>query len=290
MKNDILTISLSKVKINNNRFSFSENTQNKGVNCDLINANQRFNQEPNFNTIDSKKSNNSYLFLKQKKNNVEVNNKSLNNHFKIKHSNNFLPVLPRSVRNNNDNKKNIIFQQNRQNKIEIKKRPELIINPISLYLNTESNEKKNSNRNLSLRNKIKDEFMERVKDYRKRLREQMIKRSIFQYSRSNNYLNSFQNLKVDKDFSQEKKQEKEKEKNEKEFNYNQNNKYIFKMNENVDTALNLFYNKLKKSRILAYKRGKSYNNYSNFNSERNLSNSNNTNESRNNKFFTINSK
>ena len=116
----------------------------------------------------------------------------------------------------------------------------------------------------------------------------MIKRSIFQYFRSNNYLNSFQNLKVDKDFSQEKKQEKEKEKNEKEFNYNQNNKYIFKMNENVDTALNLFYNKLKKSRILAYKRGKSYNNYSNF--ERNLSNSNNTNESRNNKFFTINSK
>jgi hypothetical protein len=269
MKNDILTISLSKVKINNNRFSFSENTQNKGVNCDLINANQRFNQEPNFNTIDSKKSTNSYLFLKQKKNNVEVNNKSLNNHFKIKHRNNFLPVLPRSVRNNNDNKKNIIFQQNRQNKIEIKKRPELIINPISLYLNTESNEKKNSNRNLSLRNKIKDEFMERVKDYRKRLREQMIKRSIFQYFRSNNYLNSFQNLKVDKDFSQEKK-------------------YIFKMNENVDTALNLFYNKLKKSRILAYKRGKSYNNYSNF--ERNLSNSNNTNESRNNKFFTINSK
>lgn len=288
MKNDILTISLSKVKINNNRFSFSENTQNKGVNCDLINANQRFNQEPNFNTIDNKKSTNSYLFLKQKKNNVEVNNKSLNNHFKIKHRNNFLPVLPRSVRNNNDNKKNIIFQQNRQNKIEIKKRPELIINPISLYLNTESNEKKNSNRNLSLRNKIKDEFMERVKDYRKRLREQMIKRSIFQYFRSNNYLNSFQNLKVDKDFSQEKKQEKEKEKNEKEFNYNQNNKYIFKMNENVDTALNLFYNKLKKSRILAYKRGKSYNNYSNF--ERNLSNSNNTNESRNNKFFTINSK
>jgi hypothetical protein len=289
MKNDILTISLSKVKINNNRFSFSDNTQNKGVNCDLINANQRFNQEPNFNTIDSKKSTNSYLFLKQKKNtNVEVNNKSLNNHFKIKHRNNFLPVLPRSVRNNNDNKKNIIFQQNRQNKIEIKKRPELIINPISLYLNTESNEKKNSNRNLSLRNKIKDEFMERVKDYRKRLREQMIKRSIFQYFRSNNYLNSFQNLKVDKDFSQEKKQEKEKEKNEKEFNYNQNNKYIFKMNENVDTALNLFYNKLKKSRILAYKRGKSYINYSNF--ERNLSNSNNTNESRNNKFFTINSK
>ena len=288
MKNDILTISLSKVKINNNRFSFSDNTQNKGVNCDLINANQRFNQEPNFNTIDSKKSTNSYLFLKQKKNNVEVNNKSLNNHFKIKHRNNFLPVLPRSVRNNNDNKKNIIFQQYRQNKIEIKKMPELIINPISLYLNTESNEKKNSNRNLSLRNKIKDEFMERVKDYRKRLREQMIKRSIFQYSRSNNYLNSFQNLKVDNDFSQEKKQEKEKEKNEKEFNYNQNNKYIFKMNENVDTALNLFYNKLKKSRILAYKRGKSYNNYSNF--ERNLSNSNNTNESRNNKFFTINSK
>ena len=288
MKNDILTISLSKVKINNNRFSFSDNTQNKGVNCDLINANQRFNQEPNFNTIDSKKSTNSYLFLKQKKNNVEVNNKSLNNHFKIKHRNNFLPVLPRSVRNNNDNKKNIIFQQYRQNKIEIKKMPELIINPISLYLNTESNEKKNSNRNLSLRNKIKDEFMERVKDYRKRLREQMIKRSIFQYSRSNNYLNSFQNLKVDKDFSQEKKQEKEKEKNEKEFNYNQNNKYIFKMNENVDTALNLFYNKLKKSRILAYKRGKSYINYSNF--ERNLSNSNNTNESRNNKFFTINSK
>ena len=143
------------------------------------------------------------------------------------------------MRNNNDNKKNIIFQQNRQNKIEIKKRPELIINPISLYLNTESNEKKNSNRNLSLRNKIKDEFMERVKDYRKRLREQMIKRSIFQYFRSNNYLNSFQNLKVDKDFSQEKKQEKEKEKNEKEFNYNQNNKYIFRMNENVSTFISI---------------------------------------------------
>ncbi len=290
MQNDVLTINLSTIKLRKIKVpSIEHATQNKSTNTTstLIYSNQRFNynnnyEDADFKTIKTRKNINSY-FVKN------PTQKILEFKKEIKSRNrNILPILSNNYRSVKP--KQTLFDNIKTNKIKIRKQKqrELVINPVSLYLITLANENKNKSLSRNKGIKIKDEFLERVKDYRKRLREQMIKRSIFQYSRSNNYLNSFQNLKVDKDFSQEKKQEKEKEKNEKEFNYNQNNKYIFKMNENVDTALNLFYNKLKKSRILAYKRGKSYNNYSNF--ERNLSNSNNTNESRNNKFFTINSK
>ena len=126
--------------------------------------------------------------------------------------------------------------------------------------------------------KIKDEFLERVKDYRKRLKDQMIKRNKFQYSHSNNSLNKSQSQR------KEKEPDKEKENNEMVFNYNQNNNYIFNMNENVDKALNIFYNKLKNPKIIRYDREKS-----NLYQEKNISNLSGQ-EIYQNKFHTINIK
>ena len=112
----------------------------------------------------------------------------------------------RSVRANKE-KSHIIFDQLKPNQIKIKKKKELIINPVSLYLFTLSNEKNKkklySNKNKG--NKIRDEFLERVKDYRRRLKEQMIKRNKFQYSHSNNSLNNSQNQKGKKSLSKKKK-------------------------------------------------------------------------------------
>ena len=159
-----------------------------------------------------------------------------------------------------------------------------------LYLNTESSEKKGkiinnlfSNRNKG--NKSKDDFLERVKDYRRQLKEQMIKRNKFQYSNSNKSFNKSQNNKSEREINKESK--KEKENDEIRFNYNITNKYIFKINENVDKSLNIFYNKLRSTQLLKYKTNKSLINYSNINSERNYSTSN-QNEIRKNKYCTIN--
>ena len=163
-----------------------------------------------------------------------------------------------------------------------------------LYLNTESNDNKEKNKKIIFNskekdkgNKIKDDFLERVKDYRNRLKEQMIKRNKFQYSHSNNSLNRSQNKKNEKEIYKEIRTEKENDENR--FNFNSTNRYIFKMNENVDKSLNIFYNKLRGTRILRYKRDKSLINYSNLNSDRNLSTSN-KNEILQNKFYTINIK
>jgi hypothetical protein len=165
---------------------------------------------------------------------------------------------------------------------------------VLLYLNTESNDNKEKNKKVIFNskekdkgNKIKDDFLERVKDYRNRLKEQMIKRNKFQYSHSNNSLNRSQNKKNEKEIYKEIRTEKENDENR--FNFNSTNRYIFKMNENVDKSLNIFYNKLRSTRILRYKRDKSLINYSNLNSDRNLSTSN-KNEILQNKFYTINIK
>ena len=115
----------------------------------------------------------------------------------------------------------------------------------------------------------------------------MIKRNKFQYSHSNNSLNRSQNKKNEKEIYKEIRTEKENDENR--FNFNSTNRYIFKMNENVDKSLNIFYNKLRGTRILRYKRDKSLINYSNLNSDRNLSTSN-KNEILQNKFYTINIK
>ena len=288
MQNNIFTINLSSIRMRNLKIPKID-TQNKSTNTnnDLIIANQRFNsKESEFKTINIKKSIDSYFFIQPKqKKNLEYKN-DLNSFSRkdiiYRNKENFLPMISknnRSVRANKE-KSHITFDQLKSNKIKIKKKKELIINPVSLYLFTLSNEKNKkklySNKNKG--NKIRDEFLERVKDYRRKLKEQMIKRNKFQYSHSNNSLNNSQNQK------REKESDKEKENNENRFNYNQANNYIFNMNENVDKALNRFYNKLKISRIPGYYKEKIC-----LNPEKSLSNLSNK-EIINNNFYTINIK
>ena len=304
MKSDLLPIDISLTKMRNNKYSFLDNMENKSTNTNLnlINSNQRFiNDEQIFKTIETKKNINSYFFIKQKQKNFDINNITSNKHIKIKYRNNnfFLPAIKKNnISIKPKIKKQEIFDTLNKAKIKVQKKHELVINPVSLYLNTETNNfnsKKNifnsySNSNRNKGSKLRDEFLERVKDYRKRLKEQMIKRNKFQYSHSNNSINIFKTPKMDKEYNKEGKNDKEKEKGETRFNYNKNNNYIFNMNENVEKALNNFYNKLKSTRLLNNKKDNSYINYSNFNSEANLSHSYNTKDIKQNNFYTINMK
>lgn len=294
MKNNITPNNLSTVLIRKPKYLLSDNTQNKSTNTlitDLINSNQRFNNYNN--NIKKSESNESkkkfiypYFYVKSRIKNYEIINKN-----KPKNKNYFLPVISNNKHIlKSINKKKEINSSFKINKLQNKKRNELLINPVLLYLNTESSEKKGkiinnlfSNRNKG--NKSKDDFLERVKDYRNRLKEQMIKRNKFQYSNSNKSFNKSQNNKSEREINKESK--KEKENDEIRFNYNKTNKYIFKINENVDKSLNIFYNKLRSTQLLKYKTDKSSINYSNINSERNYSTSN-QNEIRKNKYCTIN--
>ena len=290
MHNEILTINLSRIKLKNITIhNLEHNTQNKSTNTftTLINSNQRFEEkESKLNTINPKKNNNSYLIKNPKQKIFEFKKE-------LKERNNdyyFLPLLSninksKSIKQNKEKKQNL-FDNLQKNKIKIKKQKqkELVINPVSLYLFTLSNEKKITNKKIySTRNKeskIKDEFLERIKDYRKRLKDQMIKRNKFQYSHSNNSLNNSQN----QSHKKEKELDKEKEINNENyrFNYNPGNNYIFNMNENVEKALNIFYNKVKSSKIIRNNKNKSH-----LNSEKNLSSLTNH-ENNQNKFHTIN--
>jgi hypothetical protein len=294
MKNNITPNNLSTVLIRKPKYLLSDNTQNKSTNTlitDLINSNQRFNNYNN--NIKKSESNESkkkfiypYFYVKSRIKNYEIINKN-----KPKNKNYFLPVISNNKHIlKSINKKKEINSSFKINKLQNKKRNELLINPVLLYLNTESSEKKGkiinnlfSNRNKG--NKSKDDFLERVKDYRRQLKEQMIKRNKFQYSNSNKSFNKSQNNKSEREINKESK--KEKENDEIRFNYNKTNKYIFKINENVDKSLNIFYNKLRSTQLLKYKTDKSLINYSNINSERNYSTSN-QNEIRKNKYCTIN--
>ena len=294
MKNNITPNNLSTVLIRKSKYLLSDNTQNKSTNTlitDLINSNQRFNNYNN--NIKKSESNESkkkfiypYFYVKSRIKNYEIINKN-----KPKNKNYFLPVISNNKHIlKSINKKKEINSSFKINKLQNKKRNELLINPVLLYLNTESSEKKGkiinnlfSNRNKG--NKSKDDFLERVKDYRRQLKEQMIKRNKFQYSNSNKSFNKSQNNKSEREINKESK--KEKENDEIRFNYNKTNKYIFKINENVDKSLNIFYNKLRSTQLLKYKTDKSSINYSNINSERNYSTSN-QNEIRKNKYCTIN--
>ena len=280
MQNDVLTINLSTIKLRKIKVPKIEHTtQNKSTNTTstLINSNQRFNynnnyEDADFKTIKTRKNINSYFVKNPTQKLIEFKKE-------IKSRNrNILPILSNNYRSVKP--KQTLFDNIKTNKIKIRKQKqrELVINPVSLYLITLANENKNKSLSRNKGIKIKDEFLERVKDYRKRLKDQMIKRNKFQYSHSNNSLNKSQSQR------KEKEPDKEKENNEMVFNYNQNNNYIFNMNENVDKALNIFYNKLKNPKIIRYDREKN-----NLYQEKNISNLSGQ-EIYQNKFHTINIK
>lgn len=255
MQNHIHSNNLSTIKMKNLKSSYLDHTQNKSTNTiiNLISSNKRFNNGTSeFNTINPKKNIDSYFFIKPKqkifyfRNDLSTNSKK---QIKLRNSEYFLPLLSKNHKSvKNIEKSRNLLDPLRQTKIKIKKKTELIINPVSLYLCTLSNENRTKKMNSYNKKsyKIKDEFLERIKDYRKKLKEQMIKRSKFQYSHSNNSLNNSLNKKF------EKEPDKEKEITQQRFNYNQNNDYIFSMNKNVDKALNIFYQKLKNSKVHLY--------------------------------------
>ena len=294
MKSNITPNNLSTILIRKPKYLLSENTQNKSTNTiitDLINSNQRFSIKKKSETNESKKYMFPYFLIKsrQKNNEIKKQLQKCNNHF--------LPVISNNkyiLKSINKNKKEI-NNSFKVNKIQNRKRNELLINPVLLYLNTESNEKKgnifnNFFTNKNKGHKIRDDFLERVKDYRRQLKEQMIKRNKFQYSHSNKSFNNSLNKKNESETSKEIKLEKlEKENDENRFNYNNSNKYIFKMNESVDKSLNIFHNKLGSRKIIKYNKDKSFINYSNLISERSFSTSN-KNEISQKKFCTINNK
>jgi len=183
MKNNITPNNLSTILIRKPKYLLSENTQNKSTNTiitDLINSNQRFNYKKISETNESTKYMFPYFFIKSRQKNNEIK-KQLQNCNK-----HFLPVISNNkyiLKSINNNKK-VINNSFKVSKTQNKKRNELLINPVLLYLNTESNEKKgnifnNLFTNKNKGHKIRDDFLERVKDYRRQLKEQMIKRKNF---------------------------------------------------------------------------------------------------------------
>ena len=187
MENNILTNNLSTIKVKKIKIQNSEYPQSKLTNSltDFINSNHRFiNKESSeMKTINAKrpiKSINSYFYVIPKRKIFEF--KKIINPDKIKEINfrnkdYILPFLSnknQSVKSNKENKGTTI-DKIKVEKIKIKKQKDLIINPISLHLYTLTNEHRNKKIIFSKKNnKIKDEFLERIKDYRKRLKDQMI--------------------------------------------------------------------------------------------------------------------
>ena len=263
MENNILTNNLSTIKVKKIKIQNSEYPQNKLANSltDFINSNQRFmERESESVTINPKKpikNINSYFYFIPKKKIFEfkkVINVDKNKEINYRNKDYILPVISNknlSVKSYKENKGNQ-FEKLKPDKIKMKKQKHLLINPISLDLYTLTNEQRNKKLFFNKKNsnsKIKDEFLEKIKDYRKRLKDQMIKRNKFQYSHSNN--NSFNNNNNQNQSKKKMKEpDKEKENEENRFNYHQDNKYIFHMNENVGKALNNFYHKLKNHKMV----------------------------------------
>ena len=98
-----------------------------------------------------------------------------------------------------------------------------------------------------------DDYLVKIKNHRKRLKQQMINRYKVQYLQHNI-----------------KKSLKEKEKEDNKFIYNYENKSINDMNKIVNKALNIFYGKIPHSKISGHE--KAFLNYSNESIEKYLSN------------------
>jgi hypothetical protein len=147
------------------------------------------------------------------------------------------------------NKMNTLKQQNLNRNTDLNK------NVISLHLNTISNydnikitedcKLRNKKNNFKTSNISKDKntkkynYLDEVKNYRNRLKDQMINRYKLQYSQHSIKKNV-------------------KEKNDLEdnshfvFSYEKNNNAINNINENVKNALNIFYRKIPNKRITGY--------------------------------------
>ena len=284
-------ISLKNIPNNKSYKSYSEiinsklNDNNNSINYTHIPKKIFFNingQDFNFHI---NKDINSYLYINSERKKISVSNlhlkteaKSVGQRKKINKSQYYLPVLmekkidktkitPYLKESNPHNRlgalkvaniyqiKNINLKNNNEN---------INNNSLSLDLNKISNNKnvklkKNNfrynynNSNDKKYNRKFDDYLEKIKNHRKKLKEQMIKRYRVQYSP--HYFKTSNNEKENNKFS---------------FNYD--NPYLNNMNENVNEALNIFYGKIPNSKVTGY--DKAFLKYSNDSTEKYLSNYN----------------
>ena len=263
MKNGLYSSFISNARI---KKTISYNEKNSSLNhttsiTNLINANQRFNKKQESLNISNPKQINSLKYtipkwdtirrikkiqMNDKKNKVNEGNQSETKYRKDKEY--FLPILSKDNRrlkrynyNNNKNLKIKILKKLILNK---NKKQELVINPISLNFETSSKIIRHKRKS-----KIKDNFLKRVKDYKKRLKEEL-----FDYKYKNFSVNSSQNVFLDK---------------QKYNNFIDTNIYIDRKNKNNYKDLSKYYGKMRRSRVAGLK---SFINNSQFNMKKNLLN------------------
>ena len=283
---------INKTKISNsyNSYSYIKNINYPSINNNGIPKKIFFNingQDFNFN---NERDINSYLYINSERQKINLNNLKLKTESKsecerkrVNKSQYYLPVLMEKKIDKSKlslylkdtkpiNKKGLLKQGNlNQSKNKINNKSNNINkNAISLHLNTISiNKNKNSkdfilklgkhnSRNLNLSSKEKnnkklDDYLEKIKNYRKRLKEQMINRYKVQYSP--NSISISTKLKNNKN-----------ENDNNPFVYNYDNKSINNISKNVNNALNIFYGKIPNSKISGYE--KSYLKYSNTSTEK----------------------
>ena len=261
----------SNLNYNNNSINLSLNNRPKKKNI-FFNINGR---DFNFN---NDKDYNSYLYINSERKKIQLNNLNLKTEAKsvgqrkiINKIQYYLPVLmekkkdklkiyPYLKESKPINKLGVLKQANlyeiKNNNANINNENN---NSISLHLNTVSNNKKIKSKKHNFRykynysndgkNKKLDDYLEKIKNYRKRLKDQMIQRYKFQYSQhSIKRTNEKENIK---------------------FIFNYDDKYINNIDENVNKALNIFYGKIPSSKVSGYE--KAFLKYSNDSTEKYLS-------------------
>ena len=259
--------------------SLSRNSGPQNIFFNIDGQDFNFNNEKDFK---------SYLYINSVRKKIRLNNlnnlrlntdtKSVDSKRNIKENQYYLPVLMRQkidkskiyLYNNDIKNINInIIGALKQPNLSIVKNSNAEKKTISLHLNTISNKKakyhrsKPKNNNFKSiktskekdNNQIMDDYLVKIKNYRKRLKQQMINRYKVQY--------------LQHDIKKSLK-EKEKEKENNQFIFNYDNKSINDINKNVNKALNIFYGKIPNAKISGHE--KAFLNYSNLSTEKYLLN------------------
>lgn len=276
LANLITNVKLKKIKLNNDIF-FPSNQSTNTIN--LINSNNRFNNDQNNLSIIDKRKIKSlrYSFSKNKRiqmpklKEILRQTKNQGNQSEIKFRNNsdiYLPIL--SKNNNTNNETFVIDNNHRERKIKILKKlilngnqnlnKEIAINPVSLKLDF-------SSKIIKKRSKMKEKFLQRVQNYKKRLNEELL----IDYKHQNFSMNNTQNYLLDKENNA----------------FNNTNIYSSSINNNVNKSnkvLSKYNGKIKKAKVFGYKND--FINLNNLKIKKHLS----SDETKNNNFYTINIK
>ena len=213
----------------------------------------------NLNNLRIKTEQNSIDILKNKENNKsqyylpilmekKINKIKLSHYLKESKPINIIGVLkqtnfnqPKKLSNNNTNNNKKSFSLHLETMSNNKKveENEFLFKPKKNKFKNYYIKKGKTNKIID--NKNSDDYLEKIKEYRKKLKEQMINRYKMQYSQHG----------IKKSLK-EKDDIKGKQGNQ--FVYNYDNKSINKINQTVNKALNIFYGKLTNSKISGYEK------------------------------------